>query len=378
MQRATYQPSEYNQGSFSSKAARNGFIALVIVFLSIYFGSEQFGYYDIALYGYLWATVLCILLMTVRVTAWAMRPPTRRLWQQGWRMMRSAKGLSFLFTTFWKNIFQQKFIYKRSFYRGLQHFLISWGVILSFAITFGLVLGWMHFELVDPRTYAVVVFGIPAFYMPVDSVQAFIIYHGLNWSGLMVLVGCTMALVRRAVEKKTLVEQGKEYDIFPLVLLIAVTVTGTLLTVSAMWMRGMFYVGIGITHQITVIVLLLYFPFGKFWHVPLRFLALVIPMYHQLENQKPCARCGREYATEAQIKDVQLALKNRNLSVPIEQTSLHMSDLCSECRRVTHRLAAYGAKVGLGEAGLFIKNNGKNGLEIEPKGESGLVTHPER
>lgn len=271
MSQATYQSSEYHRGSFASKATRNAFIVLVIVFLSIYFGSEQLGYYDMALYGYLWATILSILLMTIRITAWSMRPPARRLWQQGWRMFRSPKGWLFLFGTFWKNMVEQRFIYKRSWWRGLQHFLISWGVILSFAITFALVLGWVHFELVDSRTYAVVFFGLPTMYMAVDSLLAFITYHGLNWSGLMVLIGCTMALIRRATEKKTLVEQGKEFDIFPLLLLMIVTITGMLLTVSFTWMEGAFYMGITLSHQISVIVLLLYFPFSKFWHVACAF-----------------------------------------------------------------------------------------------------------
>lgn len=368
MQRVTYQPSEYVKGSFTSKAARNAFVALVITFLSIYIGSERFHYYDIALYGYLWATILFVVLMTIRITAWAMRPPTRRLWKQGWELFSSLKGIRFLVSTFWKNIFEQQFIYKRSFWRGLQHFLISWGVILSFLITFALVLGWLHFELVEPTTYEVVLFGIPAFRMGVNSFLAVMLYHGLNWTGLMVLVGCIMALIRRVTEKKTLVEQGKEIDIFPLLLLLAVTITGSLLTVSALWAKGAFYPGIGIAHEITVVILLLYFPFSKFWHVPLRFLALVIPMYHASSKQKPCSRCGRPYATQAQIKDVQQALKNRNLSLPIEDTTLHLSDLCSECRRVAHRLSAYGAKVGLGQDQLFVKNNGNNGLILDAEG----------
>lgn len=377
MERTTYTPSPYPTGSFTSKAARNAFIVLVVVFLSIYIGSEQFGYYDLALYGYLWATIVSILLMTVRITAWTMRPPTRRLWKQGFRLMFSG-GFFRMLKTLWQNIIEQQFIFRRSFWRGLQHFLIAWGVILSLLITFALVLGWMHFELVDADTYEVVLFGIPAFQMGVSSFLAIMLYHGLNWSGIMVFIGCTMALIRRVKEKKTLVEQGKEYDIFPLLLLMAVTITGSLLTVSALWMKGAFYLGISLTHQVTVIIFLLYLPFSKFWHIPLRFLALVVPMYHEMEKQKPCARCGREYATQAQIEDVQIALKHRNLSVPIEGTTLHMSDLCSECRRVSNRLAAYGEKVGLGQEQIFVKGNGSNGLILASKGDEIHVPHAER
>lgn len=354
---------------FTKKASRNAFIVLVLVFFSVYIGSERFGYFDTALYGYLWATILCFVLLTIRITSWTLRPPTRRLWKQGIKMMFSAKGLKFVFTTLYKNIVEQEFIRKRSIYRWLQHMFISWGVLLSFAITFALVLNWLHFELVGTKTYAAVFFGIPLFYMEADSALAFAIYHGLNWTSILVIIGCGMAMYRRVTDQKKIVEQSQEYDFFPLILLIAISITGSLLTVSAMWMEGFFYMGIAIAHQVTVIVFLLYFPFSKFWHLPLRFLAVMVPMYHALEEQKPCVRCGREYATQTQISDVQLALQKRKLSTPIDNTSLHFSDMCAECRRVSHRLGGYGAKIQLEKSNLILQSNGRNGL-VQEKGEN--------
>lgn len=369
MHDSTYTPSSYAKGKFVSKAVRNSIIVLIVLFVSIYIGSERFGYVDLSLYGYLWASIVSFLAMTIRITAWTLRPPTRQLWKQGIRMMTTSKGLKFTLKTLWNNIVSQQFIAKRSPWRWVQHLLIAWGCILSFAITFALVFNWMHFELVDPRTYLVVFFGIPLFRMAVDSWVAIMLYHGLNWTAFMVIAGCVMAIVRRIREKKVLIEQAKEFDYFPLVLLIAVSVTGSLLTVSTLFMEGVFYQAIGLIHQITVIVFLLYFPFSKFWHVPMRFLAVVVPAYHSLEEAKQCARCGREYATQTQIKDVQFALKNRNLSVPMDNSTLHFSDLCSECRRVTHRLAAYGAKVEMGQAHETFQTNGRNGVTQVPKGE---------
>ncbi len=363
-----YSPYEEESFLFSKKSARNAFIVLVLVFFSIYFGSEQLGYIDMALYGYLWATILCFVLLTIRITSWTLRPPTRRLWKQGLQMMFSWKGLKFVFKTLYSNFGEQGFIRNRSFYRWAQHMFISWGVLISFGITFALVLNWLHFELIEPKTYVAVFFGIPLFQMLADSFLAMLIYHGLNWAGIAVIIGCGMALYRRVTDEKKLVEQSKEYDFFPLVLLIAISITGSLLTVSAIWMEGFSYLGIALAHQVTVIVFLLYFPFSKFWHLPLRFLAVVVPMYHAMAEQKPCARCGREYATQTQIKDVQLALEKRQLSVPIDQTSLHFSDMCSECRRVSHRLGGYGAKIHLGQANVVLENNGRNGLQYV-KGE---------
>lgn len=358
-----FQPYEEESFLFAKKSARNVFIVLILVFFSIYIGSEQLGYVDMALYGYLWASVICFVLLTIRITSWTLRPPTRRLWEQGFKMMTSAKGIKFLLTTLYGNFGEQKFIRKRSLFRWAQHMFISWGVLFSFAITFALVLNWLHFELIEPKTYVAVFFGIPLFRMPADSFLAFMIYHGLNWTGIAVIIGCGMALYRRVTDEKKLVEQSKEYDFFPLFLLIAISITGSLLTVSAMWMEGFAYIGIALAHQVTVIVFLLYFPFSKFWHLPLRFLAIVVPMYHASGKQQQCAKCGREYATAMQIDDVQLALSKRGLSVPIEDTSLHFSDLCSECRRVSHRLAAFGSKVRLGQAKMLLQSNQHNGLE---------------
>lgn len=366
-----YQAFTISEGVFSRRAIRNATIVLLLLFISIYIGSEGFGHIDLALYGYLWASVLSIVMLTIRITAWTLRPPTLRLWQQGRKMFSSKNGWKFMFGTLGKNIGAQKFITKRSLYRWAQHMLISWGVLFSFAITFSLVFSWLHFELVDARTYEVVVFGIPTFRMPVDSTIAFLIYHGLNWTGIAVIIGCLMAIYRRYSEEKKLVEQAKEYDFFPLILLIIISVTGSLLTFSTYFMEGRFYTGISISHQIVVIIFLLYFPFGKFWHIPLRFLAVVIPAYHALENKKNCSRCGIEYATETQIEDVQLALQRRRLSVPIDETNLHMSDLCSECRRVTNRLAAFGSAIQLGQANVVVAANGQNGLRL--KGEGGDV-----
>jgi hypothetical protein len=351
-------------GSFFSKAAIYVVIISVLLLISVYIGSERFGYVDLALYGYLWATVISILLFTARIAAWTSRPPARRLWKQGFQLFSSLRGWKFLFYTLYDNIGRQRFISGRSFYRWTQHMLLSWGVLVSFGITYALVLNWMHFELVDPGTYSVVFFGIPLFRMGVDSFLAFMLYHGLNWTGIAVIIGCLMAMRRREMDRKNLVEQTKDFDIFPLVLLIAISITGSLLTVSAMWMKGIFYTGIALSHQVAVIVFLLYMPFSKFWHIPLRFLGVVIPMYHSMHVPKGCSRCGREYATQTQIKDVQAVLEQRGIPVRIGGTSLHMSDLCSECRRVSNRLAASGAFVKLGQSNVVLQGNGSNGLTL--------------
>lgn len=53
-----FYPYEEDSFLFSKKSARNVFIVLVLLFFSIYIGSEQFGYFDMALYGYLFSIEL--------------------------------------------------------------------------------------------------------------------------------------------------------------------------------------------------------------------------------------------------------------------------------------------------------------------------------
>lgn len=375
----------FPKGRFFTKATLYVCIMAVVLLLSVYIGSERFGYVDLALYGYLWATVISILLFTARIAAWTSRPPSRTLWRQGMKLFASARGWKFLIGTLFDNIGRQRFISGRSWYRWGQHLLLSWGVLVSFGITYALVLNWMHFELVEPGTYSVVVFGIPLFRMGVESFLAILLYHGLNWTGIAVIIGCLMAMSRRERDRKNLVEQTKDFDIFPLVLLIAISITGSLLTVSAIWMEGVFYTGIALSHQVAVCVFLLYMPFSKFWHIPLRFLGVVVPMYHASYAQKGCSRCGREYATERQIKDVQAVLTERNIPVRIGGTNLQMSDLCSECRRVSNRLAAAGSLVQLGQSHIVLQGNGYNGLTVvsglaEARGgtDSNAAAQPER
>ena len=56
-------------------------------------------------------------------------------------------------------------------------------------------------------------------------------------------------------------------DIMPLLALFAISITGLMLTASYSWMRGYGYEFLAILHAITVIVTLLWLPFGKLFHI---------------------------------------------------------------------------------------------------------------
>ena len=88
-----------------------------------------------------------------------------------------------------------RFIFRRSPLRGLAHWLIMWGCVLAAAITFPLVWGWIHFETVPGHleVYRTFVFGVAVQDFPVDSLLAFVIFHGLVWSSFLVIGGARIS-----------------------------------------------------------------------------------------------------------------------------------------------------------------------------------------
>ena len=50
-------------------------------------------------------------------------------------------------------------------------------------------------------------------------------------------------------------------------ILFAVSVTGLFLTVSSTWLHGQFYSALNTIHALTVILGLMYLPFGKLFHI---------------------------------------------------------------------------------------------------------------
>ncbi|HLN63388.1 MAG TPA: hypothetical protein VK464_17775, partial [Symbiobacteriaceae bacterium] len=244
-------------------------------------------------------------------------------------------------STLLNQILLNRFIFKRGLWRGLQHFLLMWGIFGSFAITIPLTFGWLHFEAVGQTYYRVVAFGVPLFTMPVHGILAGLIYHGLSTFAVLTLAGLAMMLIRRLLDKDARVDQRIEYDLVPLYVLLAVTITGLALTVSHMFGEGWGYPVISIIHQITVVFMLLYLPFGKLFHIPMRGLAIGADVYHEVgahEGLLACARCRKTYATKQQIRDVVAVLKESGQALMAPDGKTYLAEYCPECRRVIRAL----------------------------------------
>src|SRR5690606_37514548 len=115
------------------------------------------------------------------------RPPTAMYWRRGWQAF-FRKGLRRRNARAWlsrvvTDVFANRFILRRSRWRGITHLLIMWGCLLAVAITFPLVFGWLYFGPVpgDLSLYEAVLFGFPAFRFLHNSMIGFFLFHGLVW-----------------------------------------------------------------------------------------------------------------------------------------------------------------------------------------------------
>jgi MFS transporter, NNP family, nitrate/nitrite transporter len=314
---------------------------------AIVVGSRNLQNFDAALVGYTFATLFAAFGISYRYAMWLHRPPTRMYWRRGWQafVSRRSVGRNTLslgrraFVDFAANVY----IFRRGPLRGLAHWLIMWGCVLAAAITFPLVWGWIHFETVpgDLHTYRTFVFGIATQDFPVESIVAFVIFHGLVWSSFLVIAGVMLAFRRRMIDHGAVTVQQFGQDILPLLLLFAISVSGLTLTASYTWMRGYAYDFLAILHAATVIVTLLWLPFGKLFHVFQRPAQLGVAFYKDAgahDRQALCRRCGRPYASAAMVRDLTVVEQELGFHYELPNGG-HYQQICPACRRALFGLA---------------------------------------
>jgi hypothetical protein len=321
----------------------------------IVIGSRNLAHFDAALVGYTFATLFATFGITYRYAMWLRRPPTQMYWRRGWQAFLSPRtfgpNLLELARRATVDIAANRFIFKRGALRGLAHWTIMWGCILAAAITFPLVWGWVHFETVPGKldTYRAFVFGVGTGEFGVASLLAFIVFHGLVWASFLVILGVMLAFRRRLIDHGAAAVQQFGEDILPLVLLLAISVTGLMLTVSYTWMKGYAYSFLAVLHAVTVIFTLLWLPFGKFFHVFQRPAQLGVAFYKEAGargEQARCKRCEQPYASVAMIRDLTSVEKELGFRYELGE-GVHYQQICPKCRR---------ALFGLAQGALFRPN----------------------
>src|SRR6476620_9121849 len=288
------------------RASLWGVATTVLLAALIVVGSRNLNHFDAALVGYTFATLFAAFAISYRYAMWLNRPPTRMYWRRGWQAVFARRSVGRNAIALGRRALVEfagnAYIFRRGRLRGLAHWLIMWGCVLAAAITFPLVWGWIHFETVpgDLHTYRTFVFGIPTQDFPVESLTAFVIFHGLVWSSFLVIAGVMLAFRRRLIDHGAVAVQQFEQDILPLALLFAISMTGLMLTASYTWMKGYAYDFLAILHAATVIITLLYLPFGKLFPVFQRPAQLGVSFYKDAAirgEQAKCGRCGEPYAS---------------------------------------------------------------------------------
>ena len=341
---------------FNTKGLLVATLVSALTIVLVFYGSRQLQNFDAALITYLFGTVFAFFGIVYRYTVWLQRPPTWMYFKRSLRFLFTGKIFShlwFLSKESVENIVVQKFIYPRSKYRWFAHFCIAIGCLSAFAITIPLTFGWIHFTLAPDSIsiYEAHFFGFKMMDFKINSFLAFLIFHALNWSSWLVIIGSVYYLRRRLTNPGLIATQTFEGDLLPLILLIAISVTGLCLTYSYQFMKGFAYDFLAVIHAVTVIMFLIWIPFGKFFHIIQRPAQIGAHIYKKEGIKKGMAVCphtGEEFATQLHIDDLKIVTKQLGFDFTHEDGTSHL-DLSPEGKR--SRLAQAHLKARLESGG---------------------------
>ena len=334
--------------------------ATAVLMLLIYIGSQGLKNFDSALIGYAVASVFAFGAIVYRYALWITRPPTWRYFKAGWTTFLSWRNFRrytvLIPIAWWRDILAQTFILKRGLQRWIMHMSIFWGVVLSCLITFPLTFGWIRFTLVPPDHYQLWFFGVPVFVFPVEARTGFALFHALDFTAILLIIGLALAFQRRGTDVGLLTSQRFGFDLVPLILLFAIAITGLALTASSLWWEGAFYWFLSLTHQVTVVGWLLSIPFGKFFHIVQRPASIGVTLYqtvnqdieHDAEADQEaasarCRRCGEALPSRQFVDDLRATLHELHQNYDLGEARGSLQEHCPTCKRVLHGQAYFQA-----------------------------------
>ncbi|GAA0324702.1 hypothetical protein GCM10008967_14100 [Bacillus carboniphilus] len=317
--------------AFASKFAKSMFLSLFGLFILSLIGTRMFTHIDLNLYGYMVGTLVFLGGFFYRFISWGERPPTKIILKKGIKLLfrKSTPKTSV------EHLGTYRFIWNRGFYRWAQHMFIGWGCILAILVTFPLVFGWMYFTMDENGMYTVVAMGMDLIQIKADGIIAWFSYNALNISAVMVITGVCMALYRRLKNMQARAEQTFIYDFLPLYLLLLVSITGLLLTVQNVFLHGFGQPTMSLIHQFSVIVTLIYLPFGKLAHIPFRPMSVFAKNYREHygeQGMKECKVCGTHFVSIEQSDDVRDVLGQNAMNFDMND-GFNLAELCLPCRR---------------------------------------------
>jgi hypothetical protein len=320
-------------------------VALVLA-AAIFLGSGGLKHFDAALIGYATATIFLAFGVAYRYAVWVKSPPARRYLIQGWRAFLSVRQFlrfpTLVPRQLASNLGFQTFIKERGVARWMAHQAIFWGVVFATLITFPLTFGWIYFRATDGgSSYAMFLLGVKVLTFDPLSWLGWLAFHGLDITAVLVIAGCSYYLWRRFRDREAMTDQHFVMDLLPLVALVAISVTGLLLTLSAALLEGRYYDFLAILHMATVVLTLVFIPFGKFFHVIQRPASIGVQVYKttSLEDRGifNCRRCGSPLEGAAYVEDLSKTVGELGLAYP------EWIEFCPRCKRVQRGQAYRGA-----------------------------------
>jgi hypothetical protein len=331
-------------------ASAAGAIAALVTAAAIYVGSRRLLTFDAALVGYAAATIFLAFGVAYRYVMWVRNPPAMRYLRRGWRSFLSFRNFRRFPTlvprALVSNLALQTFIAQRGRGRWLAHQSVFWGVVLATLITFPLTFGWISFEAAGAGSrYAIVVWGFETVTFDPVTWLGWLVFHALDIAAVLVLAGCSFFLWRRFRDREATTAQRLGYDFVPLIALVAISVTGLLLTLSSALLDGEGYEFLAIIHMATVVLTLVFIPFGKFFHVIQRPASVGVDVYKRTSLEREgviaCRRCGEPLEAVTFVRD---------LEATMDELGLRYGDwieTCPRCKRV-ERGEAYLREVNRG------------------------------
>jgi hypothetical protein len=314
-----------------------GAAAAAITAAAIYVGSRGLRTFDAALIGYATATIFLAFGVIYRYVLWVQSPPAMRYLRRGWGSFLSLRNFRRFPTlvprALVSNLALQTFIARRSLWRWLAHQALFWGVVLAAAITFPLTFGWISFDAAGAGSrYQIVIWGFRTITFDPVTWLGWLIFHGLDIAAVLVLGGCAFFLWRRFRDREATTGQRFGYDFLPLVALVAISVTGLLLTLSSAVLGGEGYGFLAIIHMATVVLTLVFIPFGKFFHVIQRPASLGVEVYKRTSVEREgvfaCRRCGEPLEGATYVRDLQTTMGELGLGYP------EWIETCPRCKRI--------------------------------------------
>jgi hypothetical protein len=201
--------------------------------------------------------------------------------------------------------------------------------------------------------YRAYVFGFPTAAMDGRSLLAWVQFHALDFTAVMVIVGCAIAIRRRLKDRGAIAVQQFLLDFVPHLLLIAISVSGLMLTVSSLWFGGYMYSFIALSHQALVIMTLFFLPFGKLFHIIQRPASIGVELYQERSEemeQAVCPRCGTMFVGKMWLDDLKSVVDKLGFDYRLENGNT-LQDYCPRCKRIVRGLAYAGLPTT--EEGVF-------------------------